>query len=222
MPLLSRFPLVFAVGWLTGMLRKRRKGFLAPAAPEASPDLPTRHPLDGPTRQPAKEVSTIQLHALDDPRLRAVPVAIPPRLTDQEIRDLDDRYLYISTDCAEVYVGDVYLSDIFLPLAVSLVKGYGESLRSIAAICWQIWAANVAPATNSAVDCLRTIPDFAYSELTPEGLFSGVVSDEDGYSQAWESFRAARPQVSDLWVLVVDALLEQDPINQVVNAAEEE
>lgn len=164
------------------------------------------------------------------------PVEIYPGTTAEEIEGhANSGYaIFISSDCEMVYEGERWYSDVFLPKARELVLDHPALFHHPAAIMYELLVA--APTgegffgptmvthrdhqpTTGAGQCLAAWADFVYGDFTPEGTYSGWISERsdprDEYWDYLEWFDSEYPDLSMFLGNVVSALWREPELAEV-------
>lgn len=146
------------------------------------------------------------------------PTEIYPGTTVTDIEEQDNAPfgLFIGSDCNDVYVGDRWFEEVFLPQARGLVLGNPEAFHHPVAVMWELLVApqiaeeDGEPTPPAA--CIAAWPEFAYGGFTPVGTFSGWIIDPDNtYWDYIEWFQAEYAALDDaLWEVVFGLNNEPD------------
>lgn len=137
------------------------------------------------------------------------PTEIYPGTTQAEIDEQDNAAygMFIGSDCVDVYVGDRWFHDVFLPQARTLVLDHPEAFHAPAGVIWELLVvpqlSNDDGEPTPTAACISAWSEFAYGGFTPLGTFSGWIIDPDNtYWDYAEWFQAEYPALDDmLWEL---------------------
>lgn len=157
---------------------------------------------------------------LGDPR----PIDIYPGTTAEQIAEHEHAAygLFISTDCKTVFEGELWLSDVFMPLARELVLGHPEMFHHPVAVMHELLI-NLGGTDDAeetmAEGCIGAWSEFVYGAFTPYGTYSGWIHDpHDEYWADVEWFTVEYPKLDQfLWDIYM-ALWDEPDLVKVFEA----